>query len=73
MVASEKARAARQMATSAASGATVTTERYEVLDWLITLVSEPSYSRPISRRRSCPDRQPPYVARRPVLRCSTDM
>lgn len=36
MVASEKARAARQAATSAATGATVTTDRYEVVDWLVT-------------------------------------
>jgi heme-degrading monooxygenase HmoA len=36
MVASEKARAARQAATSAATGASVTTDRYEIVDWLIT-------------------------------------
>jgi heme-degrading monooxygenase HmoA len=36
MDASEKARAARQAATSAATGAVVTTERYEVVDWLTT-------------------------------------
>jgi len=34
MAASEQARAARQSATSAATGARVTTERYEVVDWL---------------------------------------
>ena len=34
MDASEKARAARQAATSAATGAAVTTERYEVVDWV---------------------------------------
>jgi heme-degrading monooxygenase HmoA len=36
MAASERARAARQAATSAATGATVTTDRYEVVDWLST-------------------------------------
>jgi heme-degrading monooxygenase HmoA len=36
MDASEQARAARQAATSVATGAGVTTERYEVVDWLIT-------------------------------------
>lgn len=34
MAASEQARAARQAATSATTGATVTTDRYEVVDWL---------------------------------------
>lgn len=34
MAASEEARAARQAATSSATGARVTTERYEVVDWL---------------------------------------
>ena len=34
MDASEKARAARQAATSVATGATVSTDRYEVVDWL---------------------------------------
>ena len=34
MEASERARAARQAATSAATGAAVTTDRYEVVDWL---------------------------------------
>ncbi|HTI56838.1 MAG TPA: antibiotic biosynthesis monooxygenase [Verrucomicrobiae bacterium] len=34
MAASEQARAARQGATSTATGARVTTDRYEVVDWL---------------------------------------
>ena len=34
MAASEQARAARQGAMSTATGATVTTDRYEVVDWL---------------------------------------
>jgi len=36
MEASERARAARQAATAAATGAAVTTDRYEVVDWLTT-------------------------------------
>ena len=36
MRASEESRARRQGATSAATGARVTTERYEVVDWLTT-------------------------------------
>ena len=36
MAASEQARAARQGAMSTATGATVTTDRYEVVDWLTT-------------------------------------
>jgi heme-degrading monooxygenase HmoA len=36
MAASEQARAARQGAMSAATGASVTTDRYEVVDWLTT-------------------------------------
>jgi len=36
MAASERARAARQAATSTATGAAVTTARYEVVDWLTT-------------------------------------
>jgi hypothetical protein len=36
MAASEAARAARQAATSTATGAAVTTDRYEVVDWLTT-------------------------------------
>jgi hypothetical protein len=35
MRASEDARARRQAATSAATGAHVTTDRYEVVDWLL--------------------------------------
>ena len=35
MRASEHSRAQRQTATSAATGAKVTTDRYEVVDWLI--------------------------------------
>ena len=36
MEASERARAARQAATAAATGTVVTTDRYEVVDWLTT-------------------------------------
>jgi hypothetical protein len=36
MAANEQARAARQAATSTATGAAVTTDRYEVVDWLTT-------------------------------------
>ena len=35
MRASEQARAQRQTATSAATGAKVTTDRFEVVDWLV--------------------------------------